>query len=415
MRSALLVSTSLVASLALTAVVACSGARSTELEELRPGAVLGADPTSPPEEGSSEPEPGTGATSGGTTSGGTTSGGTNGGCQLKDKKDHDGDGLSFEQGDCNDCNAKVRPGFTDTAGNGVDEDCSGKADDDSALCDTGLALTSASPYDAAKAIGLCKKVTPQSGAWGVLEAKWSKPDGAAITSPESWGLLSKLGSNVAPSGKAMLALSTGAARAPGDVGFVSPTNGYDKNYTHGAPAGQPKTSTACTAVGATPGAPHDGVALALKIRVPLEAKSMSFTHQLFTADTSEYVCTQYNDVFVVMMDPKPAGTDGNVVFDALGNPVGINSASLLRACMPGTFGGLVFACPLGVASLVGTGFDDKAATGWLRTTVPVKGGSDVTLRFAIWDSADGTFDSTVLVDDLSFSAQSAGAPQTIPR
>jgi hypothetical protein len=107
--------------------------------------------------------------------------------------------------------------------------------------------------------------------------------------------------------------------------------------------------------------------------------------------------------------------DGNVVFDALGDHVGISSASLLRACAPGTHSGLVFACPLGTASLAGTGFDDKAATGWLRTTVPVTGGADVTLRFAIWDSTDGILDSTVLVDDLAFSRDSAAAVQTVPR
>jgi hypothetical protein len=163
------------------------------------------------------------------------------------------------------------------------------------------------------------------------------------------------------------------------------------------------------------GAPHDGVALELKVRVPLDARSLSFTHQLFTADTGEYVCTQYNDVFVALMTPKPAGTDGNVVFDALGDVVGINSASLLRACTPGTHQGIAFACPLGTASLVGTGFDDKAATGWLRTTVPVTGGTEITLRFAIWDSGDGTFDSTVLVDELAFSPVAAVATKTIPR
>lgn len=412
------------ASAALAGVVvfasACSGARVTELDEARPDAVLGTDPTLPSDDASgtstdqSDGNPGLGGNGNGNGNG-SGNGNGNGDCTFKDNKDHDGDGLSFAQGDCNDCNAKMRPGFMDTPGNGLDDDCSGKADDDGAVCDAALTLTSTSPYDAAKAIGLCTKVTAQSGAWGLLDAKWSKPDGSVITNPESWGLLPKLGTNVAPAGTAMLALSTGTARGPSDPGYQSPDNGYDKSYTHGTPPGQPKRSSTCAAGDPVRGVAHDGVALELKIRVPLDARSLSFTHQLFTADTPDSVCTQYNDVFVAMMDPKPAGTDGNVVFDALGDHVGIDSTSTLRACAPGTFKGHVFACPLGTASLAGTGFDEKAATGWLRTTVPVKGGATITLRFAIWDSADGIIDSTVLIDELAFSAQTAGAAVTVPR
>ena len=408
---------------AVAFAAACSGARVTELDESRPAAVLSSVPTLPSDDGSgttpdrSDGSPGLGGDGNGNGNGSGTSGGTGngGGCTFMDTKDHDGDGLSFAQGDCNDCNAKMRPGFMDTPGNGLDDDCSGKADDDGAVCDGALPLTSTSPYDAAKAIGLCTKVTAQSGAWGVIEAKWSKPDGTVITNPESWGLLPKLGTNVAPAGTAMLALSTGTARGPADPGYQSPGNGYDKSYTHGTPLGQPKRSSTCAADDPVRGVAHDGVALELKIRVPLDARSLSFTHQLFTADTPNSVCTRYNDVFVAMMDPKPAGTDGNVVFDALGDHVGLDSTSTLRACAPGTFKGHVFACPLGTASLAGTGFDDKSATGWLRTTVPVKGGAEITLRFAIWDSADGILDSTVLIDELVFSAQTAGAPVTVPR
>lgn len=286
---------------------------------------------------------------------------------------------------------------------------------DTVLCDKGLALASADPFDAAKAIGLCKKASPQSAGWGVLEAKLTKPDGTPITSPLSWGLLTKLGAQVAPSGSVMLALSSGAARGPTDPGYQSPGDGLDKGYTHGTPPGQPRTSSVCPASEPVPSEAHDGVALVLKIRVPAAARSLSFTHQLFTADAGDSACSQYNDAFVVLMDPKPAGTDGNIVFDALGDPVGINSASLLRACTPGVHKGIDFACPLGTSSLVGTGFDDKSATGWLRTTVPVAGGTDITLRFAIWDSGDGLFDSTVLIDELAFSAQTAVAAQTVPR
>ena len=301
-----------------------------------------------------------------------------------------------------------------TDGGGVPKDDGGSTTE-TTLCDDGLSLTSTNAFDAAKAIGLCKKTTAGGSGSGLVDARFIKPDGTPIMNPESWGLLTKFGSNVPTAGKAMLALSSGAARAPGDPGYQAPS-GYDKGYTHAPPAGQPRQASVCTDTTMAPGMPHDGVALELKIRVPASAKSLSFSHQLFTSDYSQYVCSQYNDVFVVLMDPKPAGnTDNNIVFDAHGDSLGVNSASLLRACTPSTAGGLTFACPLGPSSLTGTGFEAKAATGWLTTTVPVQGGSDITLRFAVWDSGDGILDTTVLVDELAFSSIPAAATNTVPR
>lgn len=363
---------SLLLPLAIVAVAACTGARATELDDALPNPGSSTLPNAPGPPGPAGPS---------------------------------GAGASTPSAGPSD------PGKGDPGNDGKDP---GTAPD-TVLCDTGLALASTDAFDAAKAIGLCKKLSPQSAGWGVLEAKFTKPDGTPITSSVSWGLLPNLGAQVAPSGQVMLALSSGAARGPNDPGYHSPSDGLDKGYTHPTPTGQPKTSSACPASEPVPTEAHDGVALVLKVRVPPTAKSLSFTHQLFTADTGDYVCSQYNDAFVVLMDPKPAGTDGNIVFDGLGDPIGINSASLLRACTPGVHKGINFACPLGTSSLVGTGFDDKSATGWLRTTVPVTGGSEITLRFAIWDSGDGILDSTVLIDELAFSTQTAASAHTVPR
>jgi hypothetical protein len=354
---------------ALGPAIGCSGARATELDDVLGAAAQNPATPAPPAASGSSPSPQTGSDSG-----------------PKTEPEPNGD-------------------------SGTD----GAKPVDETLCDDGLALASSNAYDAAKAIGLCKKVSPGSPGWGVLEAKWSKPDGTAIASPTSWGLLPKLGSNLAPAGKAMLALSTGAARGPADPGYQAPASGFDKGYTHGVPSGQPKKASVCALADVAPGPAHDGVALELRIRVPNDAKSMSFTHQFFTADAPSDVCTEFNDAFVAIMEPKPAGTDGNIVFDSHGDLVGRNSASLLRACAPVTSKGLAFTCPLGTTSLVGTGFDDKAATGWLRTTVPVTSGSEITLKLMVWDSGDGTFDSTVLVDELSFSTKVAGATLTVPR
>lgn len=302
----------------------------------------------------------------------------------------------------------------DEPGNGVDEDCSGKADDETFACDSGLALGSSDPLDAAKAMGLCKKAVGASG-WGVLSARYVRPDGAALAASASmgYGLLPSFGVNKPILGSALLALSSGAARAPDQAGYQKPTDGVDRGYTHDLPAGL-STKSACP--GVTAGAAHDGVALEVKLRVPSNARSFTFAHQFFTPDYKEYVCTQYNDRFVVMMTPKPAGSaDGNLVVDREGVGLSASSAAFIRACQPGSAKGLTFSCPLGVSALEGTGFEDHASTGWLKTTTPVVPGSEITLRFAVWDSADGTFDSTVLVDGFTFSTAAATTPTTEPR
>jgi hypothetical protein len=93
-------------------------------------------------------------------------------------------------------------------------------------------------------------------------------------------------------------------------------------------------------------------------------------------------------------------------------------------CTPQTAGGKSFACPLGAASLAGTGFEETdnsgphAATGWLTTSAAVESvkGQDITLLFAVWDSSDANLDSTVLIDNFTwaFTAPSTTTPTTTP-
>ena len=63
----------------------------------------------------------------------------------------------------------------------------------------------------------------------------------------------------------------------------------------------------------------DESALEVQIRVPNNVSSLSFESIFYTYEYPNYVCSQYNDFYVVFKDPKPAGvTDGNIVFDSNG-------------------------------------------------------------------------------------------------
>mgnify|MGYP001125190675 CR=1 FL=1 len=324
-------------------------------------------------------------------------------------KDFDGDGYPLRY-DCNECNPNINKGARDIPGNGIDEDCSGVPDDEEVDCDDNLPKDAYDPFDGAKAIGLCKRADPKGKDWGVIDAKWVRPDGTPLTNMEGVGILPKLGVNTPQMGSSMLVLSSGSAREPGDPQYKGSSN--TKGYKHGTPPGYPKESPACP--GVTTGQAQDGVALELRIRVPSNAKSFTYQQNFFTWEYPQYICDRYNDFFVTMMDPAPSALpDGNIAFDQDGNPISVNN-SLLQVCSPGTHKGKTFTCPLGTDSLKGTGFENHAATGWLTTNAPVTPGSEITLRFAIWDSGDGRLDSTVLIDDFQFHLEEAETTETKP-
>ena len=186
--------------------------------------------------------------------------------------------------------------------------------------------------------------------------------------------------------------------------------GYDKYYMTGSPPGYPKDSPACP--GVSTGEPHDSAGLRVVIKTPTNAKSLKFNLDFYTFEFPNFICSEFNDFFVAMMTPKPAGQpDGNISFDSKGNTISVN-AGFLQVCTPQqASNGQPFACALGTSQLQGTGFDqdtNSAATGWLQTTSPVpKPGDDITLLFAIWDSGDGILDSTVLLDNFSFDVTPA--------
>jgi hypothetical protein len=365
------------------------------------------------------------------------------GCVDASVRAPDDDGFSVAEGDCDDFANSTNPGAFDIPGNGIDEDCKdGDASEES--CDDALDVGSTDAFAAARAIELCAKADEDGKQWGVISARWTTANGVGEpNSPLMHGLLPGLGGAFAPrAGKALLAISSGVARAPNQDGFTADCSDVFPSASNAFPDNFNGMSTSCPA-DAQATSVVDAVALELRVRMPTNATAMSFDSAFFTDEYPVFICSPFNDFFQVIVQPlrMGGGADGNVVFDLDGNAVSVNN-SLLRACTPGNFGGKDFTCPLGFAPLMGTGFDDcsangvgvfggifgglfgggmqpmdqyGASTGWLSTEMAVEPGEVITLRFAIWDSGDSALDSLSLIDHVRFRLSSEPPPPEVPK
>jgi hypothetical protein len=342
--------------------------------------------------------------------------------------DVDNDGFTPNEGDCDDCDPFSNPNALEVVATdgskAKDENCDGTIDEvtPATTCDQGLDVEDLDPMTVPKAVELCKLSTGPKD-WGVVSATWvladgSPPDPANLVNFHlGHGFLSYFGANVkVRAGERMLGLSSGSARNLDDPGYQS-VSGFDKLYEGNQPMGFPKESPTCP--GTTTGEPHDPTGVEVKIRVPSNAHGFSFDFDFFTFEWPGFICNKYNDFFVALLSPTPAGQlDGNISFDSLGNPVSVNNAFLEicgcegnppNACVAG---GKSFTCSHGDTDLIGTGFgfdtdtnnQDHGSTGWLQTTAPVEPGKDISLRWAVYDSGDGSLDTTTLIDNWKWLA-----------
>jgi hypothetical protein len=333
--------------------------------------------------------------------------------------------------DCNDCDPGVNPNAVDVIAEGengnppptpVDEDCDGTEDNQIPSCDDTLLVDDADPLNAAKAIGLCKFV---------VGAKWALADGSPppvdpvdlMNFHLGHGILDNLGPNNKPQeGTRLLMVSSGTARKEGQPGYVH--RNFDKTYNSNPPFGFPKESVSCP--GVTTGSPRDATGLEVEITAPSNAQGISFDFNFFTFEWPQYICTEFNDFFVAIMTPfPPMQTDGNISFDASGNPISVNNAFLDVCNCPAAVGPpcqtppppaplkKTFDCKLGGSGVIGTDFDaddfnpgwTNGSTGWLRTQAPVEPNKKFTIRFVTYDSDDGMVDSSTLIDNWRWSAK----------
>lgn len=368
-----------------------------------------------------------------------------------DGPDADADGFTVEDGDCNDCDANVNPGAIEVIGGGdgeggaggagggsgeyipADEDCDDQIDElPEPYCDDVIAADSPNPIDGARAIELCKVATSDKD-WGVLDTKFVRANGSPTAANAQVGFFSSFGPNVPPrGGLSMLGLSSGKARLP-TAADTCTSSSCSVNGSGSPPPGFPQDVPNCPVGDAI----NDDIGLEVTMRAPTNATGYQFDFKFQSFEFAEYVCTRFNDQFVALVNPPPVGSQsGNISFDSQGNPVSVNIAffDVCSSCtdLAANCDDFTYQCPTpqagccsqGPAELVGTGFDngfgasfpeDAGATTWLQTRAPVTGGETITIRFAIWDVGDTALDSTALVDNFEWIANTGTiAVETTP-
>lgn len=330
--------------------------------------------------------------------------------------DIDGDGASPATGDCRECDPTIGPGAYDLPGNNIDENCDGTPDNEIVICDSTLAADSTSAIDFAKAMGLCKTATANS--WGLISASFVRANGSTeCTNTLQRRIMSTFGPGNSPTrGSKMAAFSSGTARASAESGYIKP---YDDGYvanTSSTPMYTVPAASGCSA--GTAG--KDSCGLKVVIRAPTNAHSFGYNFNFFTSEYPEYVCTTYNDAYVAYYEGSlNTAANKNISFDSAGNPVSVNNGLFT---VPGGWP------PLATGThpkLNGTGYDGVCvnknypgnvynnnsicggSTDWLQTTAPVAPGEEIELVFNIWDTGDNKWDSTVLLDNFTWSTESA--------
>ncbi len=373
-----------------------------------------------------------------------------------DAADKDGDGfftcVEGALADCCDAEIEecvgaqfVNPGAFEVAGNEVDDDCDGMTDEDTPTCDQGIVSSEDDPLAYARALDLCATTTLQDANWGVISGSFARADGSGSPVASQRSIRTQFGSDNLPfTGTSLVVLSSGTAAAPGQT---SPNHGPFEPGTEFGSAQNPNGVATpvpiptCPDVPASDNLANDSIRLDLQIRVPTNARSFTARFAFYSAEYPEWVCSDYNDAFVALLDSEAENDvpNGNLaVYDANdGNPpwpISVNMARLtvdsdvplFTVCDNGTVGcqaGMPFAmgkCS-GDAGLIGTGFDAIDATescngagfpvgggtGWLIMAGNVEPGEIITIGFAIWDAGGYKFDSLVLLDDWQWSLDAA--------
>jgi hypothetical protein len=327
--------------------------------------------------------------------------------------DQDGDGYSPAQGDCNDCNPAINPGAIQIPGDSTDYACNGMPGV-VAACDASIAGMR-DPTSLAHAMDLCDPRFFKSATMvGPSDQRARK-------------VVGKYGVLMPRAGAAMSLVSSGIAADKTDPDFnpiseEDPGTDLSDTNTFANPAPSLMGVAGCSQT--QPPTVNDYSELVVKLKAPTNANSLSFDFEFFSAEYPMFVCTEYNDEFLVLQESKAFTKPTNIAFDMHNNAITINSG-FFTVCTNDPTNPHTQNCTMPVSGIAGTGFEDTpggglfggipgGGTGWLTTTSPVMPGEDVTLHFIIFEEGDHILDSAAIIYNFRWGASSVSTPMTAP-
>ena len=173
-------------------------------------------------------------------------------------------------------------------------------------------------------------------------------------------------------GESFALLSTGVAR-----------NAYNSNDQPDLSSDFGRPSTRSAGI-------YDVTVLKVDITVPAAANCLlGVDFRFFSEEYPEYVGSSYNDAFLAEVDESTwtvtgnqIDAPGNFAFDQQGNPITINAAG---------------AASMTAELAAGTTYD--GGTDLLTAAAPLTPGEH-SLYFSVFDTGDGGYDSTVMIDNI---------------
>jgi len=366
--------------------------------------------------------------------------------------DIDGDGYRVEDGDCDDNDASVFPGAPIVCGDGKDNNCNGFIDEDEPDTDgDGVGPCAGDCNDGEPAIGPnsiedpedeidnncngltdepregCDCVDPTEESVGFAEAlELCNPNFIrsieTYGEPEQMDIFETFGS-LAPRTSAthdatgLLDDNCHAVMlCSGEALDIEPQSGTSFGNSDSHPLGGEQA--------------NDLGQIIFNLLIPYNVVGVAFDFMFLSSEYPEYVCTQFNDAFLAILEDPAVngGAPTNISFDGNNKEITVNNNFFEN---PNDWS----------QPLTGTGYDVSdsgsfcsgsnsaectmpnpcppdnntigSGTGWLRTTAPVTPGSETVLTFSIHDEGDGILDSCVIIDNFRWITTPVDGPGTV--
>lgn len=288
--------------------------------------------------------------------------------------------------DCNDSSNQAFPGNLELPGDALDNDCDGTIDE---VTQCPGVCTGQTTEAFLCAMEIC------SGAYS--GGTFSSPTGDSYSS--AWTAVSHFGNasnDLAPlGGNSYALLASGPASGTSHTTDLSGGGSMTDN------------------VSGSGDEMFDAIEFVVTLTAPSIAQGFSIDYVFMSEEYEEFIGTSFNDKFFMLLKaPQTTGNSWKIInYTDCRSPSTyydfIDPSTQEKQCYLAINTALSEPCTNPTTDISGTGFECGSAdsyhgssTGWLYTSWPIKAGETFQLKFHIHDTADGIYDSLVILDNF---------------